>query len=285
MQVYLSFSTKLNRPKSAFYKPKVELTEAEKKQNIIKLFEVAVGLLNKFNYNINIITDNEGFDWLKHLQVNSITKELEPLNFKYNDVWSISKLHVFNIISNRKKPFIHIDHDFFVLQPFRQEILDADVVVQSIEFNLDILGYATPVFNALCINKYYAENSKLNYAYNCGIIGGKNYEFFKEYTDSAIKMVNDPANKVYWNLSTNEYSIKDMSKAVIAEQYYLACCLDKFNIKPTLFFDNSKTKINYHPSVFFHYNNQEAVHLFGHVKEIDEIRNSLDLLTKKISSV
>lgn len=275
MEIYLSFSTKLDRSGS-------NTINQNYKQQIINLFDICVNLLNRLNYNINIITDNQGHDWFKHLQVNSITKELESFNFKYNDVWSISKLYVYNIISNKKKHFIHIDHDFFILKPFRQEIINADILVQSIEFNLESLGYKTSVFNNLCINKYYAKDVSLQYAYNCGIIGGKNYEFFKEYTDSAIKMVNDNANKKYWSLPINGYYIKGMSKAVIAEQYYLACCLNRFNIKPILFFDNSKTKENYSPKHFFKYN-EEAIHFFGHHKETNRVIENLNLLTKKLN--
>jgi hypothetical protein len=279
MEIYLSFSTKLNKPKPDTYKPKIKLTNTDHKQETINLFEICVKLLNKLNYNINIITDTQGYDWFKHLQVNSITQELEPFNFKYDDVWSVSKLYIFNMISNRKKPFIHIDHDFFIFKPLRQEILDADVVVQSLEFDLEPMGYRISVFNQLCINKYYAQNSNINYAYNCGIIGGKNYEFFKEYSDSAIKMINDPANRGFWSLCKGDYFFKSWTKAIMAEQYYLACCLDKFNIKPTLFFNNSISKKNYSPTTIFQ-NNKEAVHLFGHFKEIEEIKLYIENLTK-----
>lgn len=255
MEIYLSYSTKIRKSHFNCHK------------DVIKLFEISIKLANKFNYNINIITDNQGYSWLKHIPVNSITQELESLNFKTKDVWSLGKLYAFNIISKKKKPFIHIDHDFFILKSFEKEVLDAEVIIQSIEFNLNQLNYDVSTFHKLCENKYYAQNSEhIDYSYNCGIIGGKNYEFFEEYSDSAIKMVADPANSKLW--SQEQPSFAYWTKATLAEQYYLACCLDKFQIKPLLFFDNSKTKKNYMPKDSFTLHDKKAIHLYGHHKEI-----------------
>lgn len=264
MEIYLSFSTKLYKRESETHK-----------EDTINLFNLCVFLLNNLNYNVNIITDSEGYDWLKHLKVNSLTKELDSINFPYKDVWSASKLHVFNMLSKRKKPFIHIDHDFLIFKEFDQDILNADIVVQSIEFNLSPT-YQISTFNNMCANKYHAENFNINFSYNCGIIGGNNYEFIEEYSESAIKMINDPVNSNFWAGDRERLRLGIASKAALAEQYYLACCLEKFNIKPTLFFDNSKLKVDYSPKQTFHFDNRKAIHLFGHIKEAKNVKESLN---------
>lgn len=283
MEIFLSFSTKLNK----------NLKEARNSQEelrfTVRLFKICVYFLNKLNYNVNIITDNDGYNALKHLKVNSITKDLESVRITYPEAWSITKLYVYNKLAKRKKPFIHIDHDFFLLKPLEEELLRAEVVVQTFEYNINRLSYYVPEFNQIACNKYHAEGYDLNYAYNCGIIGGTNYEFFEEYSKTAIQLIEDPANRNFFELFSGQEKLywAHVSKATIPEQYYLACCLEKFKIKPYLFFDNSagflrnnlteKGIYNYNLRAFYHFYNKKAVHFMGHNKRLTEIQNFFNM--------
>ena len=82
----------------------------------------------------------------------------------------------------------------------------------------------------------------------CGVLGGKNYDFFYEYADTSIKMVEDAENEPYW--LNSEISKKNWgTKAIVAEQFYLACCLKHHRIKPELMFEKNYL-IDYCPLKF-----------------------------------
>ena len=254
MKFYLSYWSNARKY------PNKKVLDYERKK-ILKQVEKCLFLLGKNYKDISLITDKEGADFLYNNKWNKIYKDLEDLPKKYSDVWSLGKLYAINLISKKQEPFIHLDYDFFIYKPINENILRSNILVQSIEVLKNEHGYNIKKFNDLCENKYYGKNIKSDFAYNCGIIGGTDTEFFRLYSDSAIKLVLDKSNKNFW--LDPKINIKYWTKAALAEQYYLSLCLSYFDKKFNLFFDNSINLKKYNPIESDFYLKTGSVHMFG----------------------
>lgn len=246
------------------YSTNVRINEKEKdkrnQQNIF-LVNLAISQYKKYHYNnIYLITDTEGKELFKDANFTEIFNILDIVPKKYQDVWSLGKMYAIRHIASLKKQFCHSDMDFFIKKPFKENIMNAEVFTQSYEHHQIVWNqyYCISFFYSLCKNKYLATNAfkKLDstvirersfvsasdpFCFSpiplcCGVLGGKNYDFFYEYSDTSIKMVEDPENEAYW--MNSEISKKNWgTKAIVAEQFYLACCLKKYQIKPELMFE------------------------------------------------
>jgi hypothetical protein len=274
MNIYFSYSTKV------FSK--------NENLNLTKKFaQISVAMFKKFYKNVYLITDTKGLDIFKDISFTETYSVLDIVPQEYKDVWSIGKLYAIKYIAEKNEQFCHVDFDFIITKELPNQIIDAEAFVQSVEYNIEHLCYNIPAYYKFCKNKYLAKNVFLNSAFNCGIVGGKNCSFFYEYADTAIKMIEDPENKELW--LKNYIEFQPWTKAVIAEQYYLACAMKKFNIRPKLIFDNYTN--NYQPNSIIakkFYEETGAIHFLGESKRksesmLDEILNSnLDFDDKKL---
>ena len=229
-------------------------------KKIKKYVDKCFFLLSRFYKDINLITDSKGEKLLKNNNWNSISTILDLVPKEYKDVWSLGKLYAINSMCQNN--FIHIDYDFFIYKKIQDDVLNCKILTQSLE-PLE-QGYIVNTYNKLCKNKYYG-TKPCSFSYNCGIVGGNDYEFFKKYTDTAIQLVLDNQNKDFW---LKKIPAVYWSKAALAEQYYFALCLNYFNKKPTLFFDNYKNKVKYNPIKKDFYKKTGAVHIYGDYKYV-----------------
>lgn len=264
MNIYFSYSTKV-------YSAKEHLNLTK------KLAKISVENFKKYYKNVYLITDTHGLEVFKDISFTEVYPILDNINEEYKDVWSIGKLYAIRYIAEKGEQFCHSDFDFFITKKLPDKILNANVFTQSIEYNLKKLGYNVDLYEKLCINKFLAKDLISKTAFNCGIVGGKDYSFFYEYSNTAIQMVEDIKNKDLWLKYHPKFEY--WTKAVLAEQYYLACALKKYNINPTLIFDSSTQ--NYIPlsdiSKKF-YKETGAIHLLGDSKQ--NIEPMLDLILK-----
>lgn len=233
----MSFSTKFDSPATA---------RDEKLKLTLIFTEISVALYRKHypNANIYFITDTIGKEIFKNIDFTKTFDLLEVVPEKYKDVWSLSKLYAMKHIASLGEPFFHSDNDFLLLKPFSKNIIDAEIVVQSVERSSHKRYYPKELFRN-CKNKYLASFIELDAGFNCGLIGGKNCSFLYEYANTAIKMIEDPENDYFWREFENMQSDSPKflfkfygTKALIAEQYYLACCLYRLGIIPELMYDN-----------------------------------------------
>jgi len=262
MNIYFSYSTKV-------YNPQEDLSLTK------KLAKISVKNFKKYYKNVYLVTDLHGLEIFKDINFTEIYPVLEDVKEKYKGVWSIGKLYAIKYIAQKDEQFCHVDFDFLITKELPNKILNADIFAQSIEWHLEKLGYNVKIYEDLCKNRYLAEGLQSIKAFNCGIIGGKNCKFFYEYANSAIKMIEDIQNEDLW--LKNHPNFKSWTKAILAEQYYLACLLKKDNINPELIFDNSIK--NYEPLSAIakkFYKETGAMHFLGESKETINIM--LDLI-------
>ena len=289
------------------YSTNVRINEKEKdkrnQQNIF-LVNLAISQYKKYHYNnIYLITDTEGKELFKDANFTEIFNILDIVPKKYQDVWSLGKMYAIRHIASLKKQFCHSDMDFFIKKPFKENIINAEVFAQSYEYNPYLWGmyYCVGLFNDFCKNKYLATDAfkqlnstsvipersivskKDSFAFSpiplcCGVLGGKNYDFFYEYSDTSIKMVEDPENEPYW-LNT-EISKKNWgTKAIVAEQFYLACCLKHYQIKPELMFQKDYLvdycPIEFKDEDFDHWINEKKMHALHYLSNKESLEKYL----------
>lgn len=261
MNFYLSYSTVFSNSVNTFNWNKT------KRNEIYDLTKLCLHYLTKNYKNVYLITDKMGEEFFGDLNWSNIYTDLEGIiNPKFKEVWSLGKLYAINIIANKNEPFLHIDYDFFILKKLPRSILNAPIIVQSREFACDI-QYEIKWYEKHCKNKYLKKYKRNTTTYNCGIIGGTDYKFFQKYSENAIKAVEDPKNKKFWN---RKYLFPAFVKACVAEQYYLCCFLKDNKRKPMLLFDNkpaNKEKIgpndNYCPLNKKYFRQRKIIHFFG----------------------
>lgn len=167
-------------------------------EQMLESIILSANVVAKHYKDIHFYTDKLGYEWIKpHLDDLPFTKIevcLDDLNWVEDQYWSLVKMYVYKL---QKEPFIHIDNDVYVWEPFPQELLNHDFIFQEIEWfnensrtyyldSLSLFEQAIPVgvegFNA---------------AYNCGVFGctnNKSVELMEEYYSLGEQLVHNALN-------------------------------------------------------------------------------------------
>lgn len=249
IDIYLSYKNINFTKNNKIWEPDT----VDKKNMHIDLLKLNFKLLKKYFSNIHIITDEESLNHFKDLECQNIYPVLNDIDEEYlENVPALCKLYAYNFAANMNKPFVHLDNDFFILEDLNIQFLNSELIAQSIDafYSLEILMHSHRV-NKYCKNKYYYCSRSDSY-YNCGIIGGTNFNFLKEYSRTAIDFVLDKDNKIFWNNPSKITS--GLDKSVLAEQIYYTCCVDKFGIKIDLVNNKKYNHKWIHPCGFNKYN-------------------------------
>lgn len=194
-------------------------------QFFIDMTKLSTYFSKKYYGEIHLVTDSISYDCLKDItKWDSISKDLDILPKEYSHVWSLGKILTYKIACKRKHHFIHIDSDVIIWERLPKFIDQADIFCQSRE------GHVSEWESVNCLyqlsKKYHINNQIKPYiSPNCGIIGGKDLGFIEEYSSTSIDMVLDKKNKWFWGENIGHH----FERAVLAEQYYLAICAEKFN--------------------------------------------------------
>jgi hypothetical protein len=157
--------------------------------------------LKKYYNEVEIVTDALGkeilIDKLK-LPYTSVVTELNQLDSQHEALWALGKIHAYKI---QQKPFLHVDNDIFIWQPFESRIRNAGLAAQNTETTTE--GYMN-TFNFILKNYNYVpdyikelQGSRYIPCVNAGILGGSDTAFYQQYTD-----------EVYSFLSKNDTVLK-----------------------------------------------------------------------------
>jgi len=198
-------------------------------EHFINLHKLCVYYLRKTGFkNIYFLTDSKSASYFEKIDFSEIFLALDDIPQSYPHVWSLSKLYAFLFISKIKEPFLHIDYDVQLRKPLPQGLLEEKIFVQCPEKCIDYF-YELEKFRKNCPFQGCLKNYFGEIAYNMGIYGGTNYSFLEDYASSAIEFVLHPSNRWFWQ----EYAgyKANWSKAVTAEQYFLAGFADLKNQK------------------------------------------------------
>ncbi|WP_439475550.1 DUF6734 family protein [Algoriphagus formosus] len=226
--------------------------------------------LHQFYEDIELITDRKGkellIDQLK-LPYKNVRVELDKLNLvEIPGLWVMKKIYSYTL---HEEPFLNVDGDVYVYEPFPDELLSAPLIAQNIEQDFDyykeLVGLVTDIFPSVpkpIIEQIY--KGKEIQASNAGILGGNDYVFFKDYYQVVEQFI-----------ANNQDQIKSLSPSqmvnfnAVVEQYIFHCLSTDQGIEVNYLLDTV-----YDPSFFesfanFHHlpNDISFMHALGDYKK------------------
>jgi len=160
------------------------------------------------------------FNQLK-LPITEISDQLEAARRANPAFWAYGKLIAYTA---QTQPFIHIDNDVFIWKPLPKRILEAELCFQSKEF-FHIRGYGwyevlKPCWRAAPVRpQVIVDNEVTDFAYNCGICGGWNLDFFREWRACSEQYILAPENQ---GLFTERFRAELVHQNLFHEQYFAA---------------------------------------------------------------
>jgi len=175
-----------------------------------------------------LVTDDIGarilIDELR-LPFAQVSTGLNKLKNDHADWWSLGKIEAYRL---QDEPFVHIDADVFLWQPFARELERADVFAQNPEPIVPGATLYTPdeIENVIGDGwlppewSWYRQRPKTE-SQCCGVFGGNRVDFIKHYARTALRIVRDPKNRSAMKL------LPEKSRhMLVIEQYMLTACLE-----------------------------------------------------------
>lgn len=146
------------------------------------------------------------------------------------EFWAWGKLVAY---TEQDKPFVHLDNDVFLWDPLPERILDARLCFQSHEpFNekgylyYNMLKYCWD--DAPVKPKKILENEVEDFAYNCGICGGWDLDFFAEWRECSREYIFALENQQIFFEKWRKFLIH---QNLFHEQYFAACLIKMHNLR------------------------------------------------------
>ena len=150
--------------------------------------------LRKYYDEVELFTDSLGYSILIEklkLPYTKVHIVLDELNIYDDNLWALTKIKSYSLMN---EPFLHVDGDVFIFEPFDKKLMGSNIITQNIEttsdYYWDMWSKIKPQLNFIpeIMNNY--NNQFHNKAYNMGIFGGNDISFIKSYTDASFNFVN-----------------------------------------------------------------------------------------------
>ncbi len=237
--------------------------------------------LCKYYSDVEMFTDESGkrmFELLglPYSQIHTTLENDDFLKKCKSEMWVYAKIDTY---SRQQAPFLHIDGDIFIWEPFDNDLLKSSLIAQNIEDNLPI--YAETIkkiapladYNPWWL-EYLLEHPK---AYNAGILGGNDFSFFQEYAQLAKEFYVKNIDKLD--------AMNKESKCVnlVVEQYLFYALSQKRNADVNcLIHDITEQKqYNDYCDILFTPNKVKYMHSLGDYKKSNMINNFISFALKK----
>ncbi len=229
-------------------------------------YSIALSCLKfkEFYNEVELFTDSNGIKILKDTLNISYTKyhnTLDSLNHLDENLWALPKLHTYSI---QEKPFLHADTDVFIWEKFNPKIVDSPIFCQNIEDNYPIYNQTLDEILRILdwipteiINGIYKHRKVL--AFNAGVIGGTNLDFYKNLHSKALKMI-----------SKNQHLFEKIDVGMlnmIYEQLLGYAIADKKDIQINPLFDNIDSNFTELTNIHLASFHSKYVHAIGYAKK------------------
>ncbi len=229
--------------------------------------------LAKF-YKVELYTDQKGYEILINqlqLPYHKVHVVLDELNHYHKSLWAMPKIKTYSL---QDEPFLHVDGDVFIWKEFSDELLNGEFIAQNLEVTTE---YYAEMWKDIYPHLVYVPeemkdyiNNHNNYAYNMGIIGGRNYEYFKKYATISSDFVDK--NKSVWN------SINGFNFNIFFEQVLFYNMIKESSKEVNCLFADTPNDNNYIGFGDFDKvpNQKSYLHLLGTYKKSVRICSSLE---------
>ena len=160
-----------------------------------------------------LYTDSNGAKLLVDIlgiQVDELHLDLEHFAPPLQGAWSLGKIETYRLLAERGEPFCHVDGDVVLLKRPPQQLLAAPIFCQFSERHLhDVypLHIIQPQFPKLDPTLESHMTRRMQNAYNLGIVGGTDYDFFREYARGVLTAAHDFENLRASRLSDNTLTL------------------------------------------------------------------------------
>jgi hypothetical protein len=163
------------------------------------------------------------------LEFDEVVTSLNALDKHDPQWWAFGKLYTYR---DQREPFVHIDSDVFLWKPLPQRMTQAPLLAQNPEFFIPGASYYEPEAFELMLAghgggwlppewTWYRASGTKQRGENCGVFGGRRFDFIQHYATQAIKLIEHPANQRAWRTLDRK-----QNHTVVLEQYLLAACIE-----------------------------------------------------------
>jgi hypothetical protein len=215
-------------------------------EDFMMLWGLSVAEARKHFSNLILVTDSHTAKIMQHFPYDEIFTDLDEPFIPAGavSVWAAGKFIGFRRAVKEGRPFAHFDGD--VLLRSYQRSFEADIFAQSDEFfsvtpktkseeNLKSIYTQAgcdrlpvlPGFLRFSLTRDY------HYPYNMGVCGGSDLEFWSDYVDVALGILNHPFNSKHW------LNIHPTMASLFVEQYLFGAMAHNRNKYVTTLFPNS----------------------------------------------
>jgi len=198
------------------------------------LFTTALSILcaSRHFEEVQFISSDWGNNIIQNLKmpVTSYSNKLNEMKKVSRYFWAYGKLLAYN---EQTVPFVHIDNDVFLWDPLPARVLKARLCFQSHE-PMAKDGYKYYDLLRPCFNKapvkpqVIVDNPVTDFAYNCGICGGHDIEFFREWIATSAEYIFAPENQKGFFKTFGDMIIH---QNLFHEQYFAACLIQKHDLR------------------------------------------------------
>ena len=241
----------------------------------------------RFYPETHLVTDDEG----ARLLVDGLGLEFEHVSTKLNalahhdaDWWALGKLYAYR---EQEAPFVHLDADVFLWRPLPERVAAAGVFAQNPEpfrpgtstYQPELLEHALTAHAHGWLPEEWLWFRRARHDRQrgdcCGVIGGTHTDFIRHYAETALRLVNDPANRRGWSRVENK-----VDSMLLIEQYMLAACVEYHVTEPASPFAGLRLAYLFN-SVAEAYEPGSAsrlgyTHLIGHAKQDAAVADRLE---------
>ena len=222
--------------------------------------------LNEIYGNITLFANSQAahllIDTLK-LPYSKVHLTLNKLTLPHPDLWALPKIYTYSL---QEQPFLHIDGDVFLFEPFNPNLLNGELIAQNVEVatekhymhaQKELMRNLT--YFPTCIKKDFESKDPI-LACNAGIIGGNNVLFFRDYTTLAF-------DYIFKNIDSFKYINKGIFNVFFEQHLFYALAKEK-DITINVFFDGIVNDVGYTKLGDFHEVpfNKNYLHLIGNLK-------------------
>lgn len=184
-----------------------------------------------------LVTDSDGARMLIDglgLPITSVSTALDGLEAHDPSLWMLGKLHAYRA---QEVPFVHIDTDVFLWRRLPEAVERAPVFAQNpepftvgashykpdrlVQLMTETAGWIPPEW------EWSLSHGEFQRGECCGIAGGTALEFIQYYADTALRVIEEPANRAGWAKVADKGEFN-----TLIEQYHLAACVDFHRQRP-----------------------------------------------------
>ena len=222
--------------------------------------------LHKIYGNITLFANSQAADLLidkLQLPYTEVNLAHNKLTLIHPNLWALPKIYTYSL---QEHPFLHIDGDVFLFEPFNPNLLEGKLIAQNVEVATENHYISTQkelmrrfTFFPACVKKDFESGISFQ-ACNAGILGGNNVSFFRDYSTLAFEYVNKNATKLNF-INVNNFNI-------FFEQHLFYALAKEKNIPVSVLFEGIVEDRGYRYMGDFHEVpfHRSYLHLLGHFK-------------------